>query len=268
MSFQKIPGRKKFNCVALLLVMSVFVMCGATNAHMFVLKPDKMKAAKGEAVTVWAGLAEPLVALDMSKAMLFSMGYESTMEAAVQYPDGTESLLPADAFVPANAKNPADTAWATATAEAGRLQIAAEGTAVLHGKFTMLNKEKKRTVCFGKTFLNLTDDGMLTKRYAGDDVAEIVFKDNVKSFPKGKEIAVQVLLKGKPLADAEVSATFDGAPAKKADSPENEYLTVKTDATGEAKFTPDSANLWVITIEYTDPGDGIRYRSSALFQVE
>lgn len=248
--------------------LAVLLMAGSADAHMFVLKTDRMKAATGEFVTVWAGLAEPLILLDMSKAMLLSTGYDVSQTAEVQYGNGHETPLPGVTFKPVNLKDPANGDPAKATAEVDRFRVAADGTAVLHGKFVMTNKEGKRTVCFAKTFINLTNDNMTTKRYAGDDVAEIVFTDNTRGFKKGDKVAVQALLKGRQLPNAEISATYDGAPAQKADSPENEYLTLKTNARGEAVFTLDRAALWAVTIEYTDPADAIRYRASVLFEVE
>ncbi len=260
--------KRGFDRFILAAVAVLFLMAGSADAHMFVLKADKMKAGKGEFVTVWAGLAEPLIAMDMSRAMLLSMGYDVYETADVQYADGHETSLPGTGFKPTNVNDPANVDPLKATAEVDRFQVVAEGTAVLHGKFVMTNKEGKKTVCFAKTFVNLTNDGMATKRYAGDDVAEVLFRKNTDGYKKGDKVAVQVLLRGKPLANADVSATYDGAPAQKPGSPQNEYLTLKTNARGEAEFMLDRAALWAVTIEYSDQADGIRYRSSALFEVE
>lgn len=261
--------KKKIGFDRLILAAAVlFFMAGSADAHIYVLKTDRMKASKGEFVTVWGGLAEPLIDLVMSKAMLLARGFDVYETAGVQYASGAEVPLGGAGFKPTNVKEPADTDPRRSTAGVDRFQIASEGTAVLHGKFEMTNKDGKRTVCFAKTLLNLTNDGMATKRYAGDDVAEILFKKDVKGYKKGDKVAVRVLLKGKPIAGAEVSATFDGAPPQSADEPENEYLTVKTNAQGEAEFTLDRAALWAVTFEYQNHADGIRYRSSALFEAE
>lgn len=258
----------RFDRFILAAVVVLFLTAGSADAHMFVLKTDRMKAPKGEFVTVWSGLADPLVDLNMSKAMLCSMGFDICETADVQYACGLETPLPGAGFKPTNPQKLENTDPQQSTAGVDRFQIAKDGTAVLHGKFQMRSKEGKRTVCFAKTFLNLTNDAMATKRYAGDDVAEILFTKDVRRYKKGDKVAVQVLLKGKPAADVEVSATYDGAPPQSADGPDNEYLTVKTNARGEAEFTLDRAALWAVTFEHRDQADGILYRSSALFEAE
>lgn len=268
-----VMGKKtmKKNCrtVVLAALITVLAFSGAASAHIFVLKPEVMEAGKGAAVSFTAGLAEPLIVLDMSRPMLESMGFTVGMEASVKYKNGVETDIPLDSFKPAYLKNPSLSAPVSADAEISQLQLTEEGTAVLHGSFSM-ERDGKKTLCFAKTFVNLTNDGMSTEIFAGADepVAEILFTENVKAVKSGDTLKVRVLLKGKPLADADISATFDGAPAKKTDSPENEYLTVKTNAAGEASFAVDKAGLWISSIEYQNPEDGIRYRSSLLFQVQ
>lgn len=241
--------------------LSVMVFAGTANAHIYVFKAGPMSAGTGAAVKVTAGLAEPLFKMDMSDAMLESTGWTTHMEAAVSYADGTREEISAASFK-LNASDPAK-----ATGSVADVKIAKKGTAVVNGIFEML-KDGKKTRCFAKTFINLTDDGMATKRLGDSSVAEIVFLDNVKAVKNGDTIRVKAFLKGKPLAGAEISATFDGAPARSSDGPENEYITVETDKNGEASFKVDSAKLWGITLEYTDGSDKIRYRSSALFPVQ
>lgn len=246
---------------------AVFFAAGAADAHIFVLKPESMEAAEGSVLKVYAALAEPLIVPDMSKEMLEASGFEVVMSARANYKSGLVTELSAADFSPAHVKNPAETDKAKADADVASITVAEAGTVVLNGRLDM-TKEGKRTVCFAKTFVNLSADGISTQRFAGDDAAEILFRSDVNSIAKGDAVDVQVLLKGKPLADAEVSATYDGAPALAADGPENEYITVKTDAEGGARFTMDSSNLWSVTIEYTDPEDSVRYRSSVLFDVK
>lgn len=253
---------------ALILAAGVILaFSSAVHAHIFVLKPERMTADKEQTVSFSAGLAEPLVVLDMSRPMLESMRFAVEMEASVKYRSGTEIKIPLESFIPANLKDPSISDPASADAEVAGFQVAEKGTAVLHGSFSM-ERDGKKTLCFAKTFLNLIDDGMATETFAGTDesVAEIVFAENVKAVKNGDSLKVRVFLKDKPLTDAEVSATFDGAPAKKAGSPENEYLTLKTDPSGEASFGIDRAGLWIVSIEYQNPEDGIRYRSSVLFE--
>ena len=251
---------KKFKTAVIGLVSSV-LFAGSASAHMFIMKPDKMNVSSGSEVVVEATLSEPLFKADISGSMLEAKEYKISFSAAL-VSGKSKTELDAKSFKPNNSDP------SKATASVGSVKISDKGTSVLCGMFDMINKEGKKTRCFAKTFINLTNDGMTTKLLGDGSAAEIVLIDNVKAIKKGDTVKVKVLLKGKPLADAEVSATFDGAPSKAADNPENEYITVKTDAAGVASFKIDSSNLWGFTVEYTDSRDNVRYRSSSLFAVK
>ena len=251
---------KKFKAAVIGLVSSVLFV-GSASAHMFILKPDKMSAPAGTELKVEATLSEPLFKSDIADTMLAGKGWTIKFDASVITAKSKEA-------VDVKGFKPNDSDPAKATASVGSIKLSAKGTTVLSGVFDMLNKEGKRTRCFAKTFVNLTNDGMTTKQLGDNSVAEIILLDNVKGMKSGDSVKVKVLLKGKPLADAEVSATYDGAPSKAADNPENEYITVKTDSKGEASFKLDRASLWGFTLEYTDSSDSVRYRTSSLFAVK
>lgn len=258
--FLKIQYRNAlFLAFALLLAAN-----SVASAHIFVLKPGAMTVKKGAEQSFMAGLAEPLIKLDMSRPMLESMRFTIDMDVSVKYKSGAVADISLFSFKPVNPSMPP----ASADAEIARFVVAEMGTAVLHGSLTM-KRDGKTTSCFTKSFINLTSDGMSTQAFARENqlVAEIVFADNIKSVKKGDALKVRVLLKGKPLTGTNVSATYDGAPLNKADAPENEYLTVKTNAAGEAAFAIDRTGLWICSLEYENPLDKIRYRSSVLFEV-
>ena len=262
-SKEKFLKMQHFNVLFLVLALLVFVN-SAASAHIFVLKPEAMTVKKGEKLSFAAGLAEPLITLDMSRPMLESMGFIINMGASIKYKSGKEAKIPLSSFNPVTPNIPP----ASADAETAQFVVTDKGTAVLHGNFTM-KRDGKTTVCFAKSFINLTNDGMSTQSFSDGNhpVAEILFADNIKGIKRGDVLKVRVLLKGKPLAGADISATYDKAPAKKSGSPENEYLTVKTNIFGEAAFAIDREGLWICSIEYPNPQDKIRYRSSVLFEV-
>lgn len=261
---KKISLKNQYRNALLLALALLLAVNSIASAHIFVLKPDAMTVKRGAELSFTAGLAEPLITLDMSRSMLEAMRFTIDMDASVKYKSGTVTDIPLSSFKPVNPSMP----LASADAEVARFSVEEKGTAVLFGSFTM-KRDGKTTACFTKSFINLTNDGMSTQVFAGEkqSVAEIVFTDNVKSVKRGDALKVRVLLKGKPLTGANVSATYDGAPLKKADAPENEYLTVKTNVSGEAAFAIDRAGLWICSIEYENPLDKIRYRSSVLFEV-
>lgn len=251
--------------VLLLATVCVLFLNGIASAHIFVLKPEVMLSEKGSTVAFLSGLAEPLVVLDMSRPMLEANGFSVNMDATVSYRSGLEKKLPPESFRVLDRRIPI----ASADAEIAQFVVEEKGTIVLHGNFLM-ERHGKKTVCFAKSLINLTDDGMSTKYFLrkGQSGLEIIFTDNVKSVKKGDALKIRAILKGKPLRNAAVSATFDGAPAIKEGEPENEYLTVKTNAFGEAAFSVDREGLWIVSMEHEDPLDNIRYRSSVLFKVD
>ena len=261
---KKAPLKNQYRNALLLALVLVLAVSGAASAHIFVLKPDAMAVKKGVELSFAAGLAEPLINLDMSRPMLEAMRFTVDMDASVKYKSGVVADIPLSSFNPANSSMPP----ASADAEIARFRVAERGTAVLHGSLTM-KRDGKATVCFAKSFINLTNDGVSTQAFARESqsVVEIVFAENIKSVKKGDALKVRVLLKGKPLTGANISATYDEAPLNKVDAPENEYLTVKTNAAGEAAFAIDRTGLWICSLEYENPLDKIRYRSSVLFEV-
>jgi uncharacterized GH25 family protein len=83
----------------------------------------------------------------------------------------------------------------------------------------------------------------------GHDI-EIIPLDNPAKIRKGffSKARFRVLYKGQPLANAEVSATYDYYNYKTA----NAYAqTVKTDEKGEVSFKIDNAGLWLVRVSDT-----------------
>ena len=68
-SKERFLKRQHFNVLFLALALLVLVN-SAASAHIFVLKPETMTVKKGEKLSFTAGLAEPLITLDMSRPML------------------------------------------------------------------------------------------------------------------------------------------------------------------------------------------------------
>jgi uncharacterized GH25 family protein len=81
---------------------------------------------------------------------------------------------------------------------------------------------------------------------------EIIPLDNPARIKKGifSKARFRVLYKGQPLANAEISATYDYYDYKTA----NAYAqTAKTDAKGEVSFKIDNTGLWLVRISDTRP---------------
>ena len=253
---------------------------GPASAHLLVAYPDKFDAKEGEKIEVAIGLAEPLIAMNLSKEKILAKGFAGNpgvvhLQGSVLFHDGTETAL-AD-FKPINPELPHLHDPAEATADKTEFSIQKPGTIVVKARMDF-NSSKRPTVTFAKTLINWKNDGQTGKKLGGEEVLEIVLLNDPGPVKVGDSLTAQVFLRGKPLAGADISATFDGAPKHK-DSEENDYLTAKTDADGKVTFKFDTAKPWVIGLEYIDETHdsknpaypekaGIRYRSSVTFPVK
>jgi hypothetical protein len=264
----------------------VVLAAGCAYAHLPVVDFDGFSFPVESSVKLTAGLAEPLITMAYSPEHLLAVGYAgnpgvANLSGAIFYANGEKTVLAPKDFAPVNTTNPSDTDPANSGASVATFKIEKPGTVAATTRLDF-NSGTRPTVAFGKTFINRTTDGLATRRLGGDDVLEIVFTDDTASaaVKTGDTVNAQVFLRGKPLANAEVSATYDGAP-KHTDSDEpdnNEYLHADTNADGRVAFVVDRAAKWVIGIEYVDeafdpqnaaytPSAGVRYRATILLPV-
>ncbi|MDR2528548.1 MAG: DUF4198 domain-containing protein [Synergistaceae bacterium] len=263
------------------IIAAVLVFTGTTLAfaHLPVARPDRFSVAVGEKIEVKTGLAEPLIKYAYSVENLLKLGYaggKAVMTGSVRYADG--SVFPI-AFSPARTPDP--------TFDEASVEIGKPGTAVVSFQFDF-NSGTRPTVAYGKTLINWSADKSATERLNGGEALEVVQASDTGPVSSGQEIAVQLLLRGTPLSNASITATYDGAPLppnpKAGEESDNEYLHETTDASGRATFTLDRPGIWVIGSEYVDAGaernrpeydkerypewKGIRYRATLVFEVK
>jgi Synergist-CTERM protein sorting domain-containing protein len=143
------------------------------------------------------------------------------------------------------------------------------------GFMTMPVSASNEVVAHSKTFLNLTNDGMATKQFGGDDVLEVVFaeevpKDGIKI---GDTVKFKVLYKGSPLANADVNASYIGAEATYGGPGEGwvnllfEDEPLHTDNDGFVTLTFDHASGWLVVVELVDEDSETEYVGGAMFNV-
>lgn len=77
---------------------------------------------------------------------------------------------------------------------------------------------------------------------------EIIPEMNPSALKAGDSLTVRVLFKGKPLVDAQVSATYAGAEMKGHDYP----VSARTDADGKATLKLDRPGLWYARLIYME----------------
>ena len=243
---EKPKGFPMWSCkgVIVSLFVLIFVLSApAALAHNFTLDPDCFVVPVG-------GLA----------------GITSTFTEIVGSPDISLSRMPSDYpfFLPMTAsfevfyKGDANSSpIAEASFKPGfrgdyaKFEVKKAGTAVVQGKFSGMGG---MVISHVKTFLNLTRDGVATKRFGGDDVLEVVFAEDVPAdgVQVGDTVRFTFYLNGSPLANESVFASYAGAPQHTIKEGESDvdinydYLTAKTDANGVAAFTFDQAQGWFV----------------------
>jgi hypothetical protein len=271
---------------ALLAFALIVFMAGGAEAHLLVVSPDVFSCPVESSIKLTSGLSEPLLTMAYSREGLLARGHAgdpgvANLSGAIDYADGEKKVLGPDAFVPANLADPANANPASADVSVISFKVEKPGTVTVTASLSF-NSGTRPTLAFGKTFLNRAADGAGLKRFGGDEVLEIVFTDDAASaaIKTGDTVNVGVFLRGKPLAGANVSATYDGAPRHEdSDEPDNnEYLHADTNAEGKTAFVVDRPGTWVIGVEYVDeafdprnpaysPSKGVRYRGTVLFPV-
>jgi uncharacterized GH25 family protein len=103
---------------------------------------------------------------------------------------------------------------------------------------------------FSKTYLNPEPGDALYKEPLGQTL-EIVPLTNPAKIARGKNAEFQVLYQGRPLANAEVSATYDGYDPRT----ENSYaLTATTKQSGRVRFKISRSGIWLVRVGDTRSG--------------
>jgi uncharacterized GH25 family protein len=100
-------------------------------------------------------------------------------------------------------------------------------------------------------YLNPAPEDTTYKEPLGQTL-EIVPLTNPAKIARGKNAEFQVLYKGRPLANAEVSATYDGHDPRT----ENSYaLTGTTKQSGRVRFRINQSGIWLVRAGDTRRGD-------------
>ncbi|MDD4700770.1 MAG: DUF4198 domain-containing protein [Desulfovibrio sp.] len=212
-------------------------------AHEFILKPDTATPAAGQKTRVQAQAAHVFMVseeaenpanvrlqiLQNNKATPVNLSEEAALAALVGdivLSDNAPALLLGHRL---------PQIWSETTEgvlEGNRAQLEAQGK-----KVRSVGKYEK----FAKTLLNPAANDSLYKT-PQNQMLEILLLDNPASLKPGDPVNVQVLLRGKPLANAIVGLTHDGFSKK-----EDVYkVTATTDAQGKAALAVDKPALWML----------------------
>lgn len=223
-------------------------MAGPASAHEFIAKPDKMQAAKGDAVRVEAQAAHVFMIseeAEPSDTVVLEL-MQSDVRTPVKLAEDTKAKALAGTAT-LTADGPAllvgrrlPQTWSDTTEgvlEGDRKALEAQGKKVLKvGKY-----EK-----FAKTLINPSSDDGLYKKVLGQDL-EIVLLTNPADVKPGGDIKAEVLLNSKPVK-APLGLTYDGY-SKEMDT----YMTkVETGADGMATLKVTKPGLWMLRTEYTE----------------
>lgn len=104
---------------------------------------------------------------------------------------------------------------------------------------------------FSKTYLNPSADDTTFSKPIGQAM-EVVPQTNPADIKAGTKASFLILYNGKPLADSEISATYDGFDSKT----ENKYAaTAKTDKKGMVTFDITKNGIWLVRASDTRKSD-------------
>lgn len=236
-----------------LALAAILLLSAPAQAHEFILKPGTATPAAGEKTSVQA---------QASHVFMVSEEAENPADVRLQVlQDGKTSDIPLteDKSLLALTGSFSLQKNAPAMLLGHRLpQIWCETTegvtagtrAALEAK-GMKVKSVGKYEKFAKTLLNPTHGDALYAKPVGQTL-EIVLLDNPADVKPGGKLSVQVLLRGKPVADAPVGLTFDGF-----SKAEDTYkFKAKTDAQGKAAFTLDQPGLWMARSAVTEKTPG------------
>jgi hypothetical protein len=272
---------KKFLIAAMLSlsVTLVFTSSGAF-AHKFVVSPDNFNVPANGATGISATFTEIIGVPEYSLSLTGMIYSQMDTSFEVLYKDGTDSAILNTAFKPYDSKTMTETSAEKSDVEYAGFSVAKTGTAIVNAKFRGTidlsqfgGEGTAESVSHSKTFLNLTNDGMAARRFGGDDVLEVVFAQDAPSggVKVRDKIEFKFFLKGEPLRNAPVFASYVGAPLYtikegEDDVPVNDYLEATTDSNGIATFKPDSAAPWFVGA-FSGEGGSEEYGGGILFQV-
>jgi uncharacterized GH25 family protein len=239
---------------------------------------DTVAAMLGQTGKTYVGVFDGSLVIS---ADLTGSGHSASFK--VHYNNGQEILIPEASSKPYDLDTGKVTDSRVADSDYATFSISQAGTAAVAGDIKMaLNigfmtgglSMSAENVAYSKTFLNLTNDGMAAKKFGGNDVMEIVFAKEVPEggIKVGDTVQFQVLHKGRPLANAEVHASYIGAEAEYGGPGigwENDDSLGKsnTDSDGFVAFTFDHASGSFVGLEYADPDDGRGYTAGVMFDV-
>ena len=218
------------------------------SAHEFIVKPDKVQAAKGENVGIQAQAAHVFMISEEAEPV------ETVVIEILQGKEKQPVKLSEDAGVKALVGKAALKADGPALLVGHRLpQIWSDTTeGVLEGDRKALEAKGKKVLKvgkyekFAKTLINPTAGDTLYKKALGHDL-EIVLLTNPADIKPGGEIKAEVLLNGKPVK-APLGLTYDGYSTE-----EDAYAAkVETGTDGMASFKISKPGLWMLRAEFTE----------------
>lgn len=223
-------------------VLSLSAFAGVSDAHEFLVKPDKVTAGKGEAVAVQAQAAHVFMISDEAedpgtcqvqlrqgeKIISVPLGVDSSVKALT----GRIALPEAGAALLVGHRLPQT--WSDTT----------EG--VLEGNREALEKQGKKVLKvvqyekFSKTLLNAAPEDTLYGTKVGQGL-EIVLLTNPAALNGGGEVKACVLLHGQPVQTT-LAATYDGFSS----DPDVYAEKVQTGSDGTATLRLSRPGLWML----------------------
>jgi uncharacterized GH25 family protein len=247
-----------------LVLFTLFFSVPAAHAHKFVLVPDSFITSSGASNGVSAAFTEIIGKGEFPFTAAVS-AFESNgatvtalldlVSAAGVREDVYSKLSPEGVF------------------DKAVFSVTQSGTAVLEGRFEGVISPTEKTVSHAKTFLNLSADGMATKRLGGDNFLEVVFAEEIPAggIKEGDTVKFRFYHLGKLMKNVPVFAAYIGAPEYEAEEEGslvavNDYLEKETDGNGEASFLFDHAAGWFVGA-FAGAGEDAEYGGGLMFEV-
>lgn len=255
---------------AALVLVTLALTAAMAQAHEFIIKPATATPAAGQKTALQAQAAHVfmvseeaenpadvrLYLLQDGKTTDISLAEDKTLAALV----GSFTLARSGPAMLVGHRLPQ--IWCETT------QGVLEGTrAALEAKGKKVKSSGKYEK-FAKTLLNPAHGDASYAKPLGQEL-EIVPLTNPADLKPGSPLTVQILLRGKPVADAQVGLTYDGF-SKDQDA---YAFKTKTDAQGKAVFTVDKPALWMVrsaVVEKTPGSDADEHhlRATCVFPVK
>ena len=241
---------------------AVFIFTGlpAAFAHKLVLWPDNFTVPQDGTVGISWSFTEVIFEPEYSRTLTEYVYPQMGAPVEVRYKSGRISRITSEFEslnweTKAKAEDPMQLDY-----DYARFKVEGAGTVVVEGRFSGTKNENGQ---FGegsdyshvKTFLNLTNDGTVTKNFtsAGENLLEVVFAEDVakEGVRVGDTVEFEFYYNGVPLKNTEVFAAYDGAPKYKEieegqEIEVNDYLFGETDGNGTVSFTLDHSAGWFV----------------------